>query len=138
MYIIDASATNSVILHKIKYSENYEKNSHRTRRLALENLALELIKPCIKWRVNQREKNHFQGVQKSIQNAIIKTEETLISKVLPPSNNIKMESRKYCGFCVGDGRLKSKNACLKCQVAICNSKHTYSYCPSCNLELNKK
>ena len=50
------------------------------------------------------EKNHFQGVQKSIQNAIIKTEETLISKVLPPSNNIKMESRKYCGFCVGDGR----------------------------------
>ena len=44
MYIVDASAPNAIVLHKLKFPETYEKNQHRARRLCLENLAVELNK----------------------------------------------------------------------------------------------
>jgi hypothetical protein len=114
MYIVDASASNAIVLHKLKFPESYEKNQHRARRLCLENLAVELIKPCIKWRKEIRQKNNFSGIQKSILNSIIKTGESINNIIRPIENNERLENRKYCGLCTGSNRLKSNIACLKC------------------------
>ena len=112
------------------------KNQHRARRLCLENLAVELIKLCIKWRKEIRQKNNFSGIQKSILNSIIKTGESINNIIRPIENNERLENRKYCGLCTGLNRLKSNIACLKCKTVICSAKHTCSYCTKCNLNLN--
>ena len=97
MYIVDASASNAIVLHKLKFQE-YEKNKNRARRFCLETLALELIQPCIKWRIEMRQRNNFVGVQKDILNAIIKTGESINSMIRPTANQSKLDKQKRCGI----------------------------------------
>ena len=129
MYVCDSSALNAVVLHMLKYPYLYEKNDTRCRRIALENLALELIKPCIKWRVDACSIKNFSGIQNSVINSIIKTGEVLCKSPISP--NKKLEIAQYCYLCTRDrNRSKYKITCKKCNLGICQ-KYTYSFCKTC-------
>ena len=134
---MDASTSNAIVLHKLKFQEEYEKNKNRARRFCLETLALELIQPCIKWRIEMRQRNNFVGVQKDILNAIIKTGESIHSMIRPTANQSKLDKQKRCGICSGQNRLKSTTKCHKCDTVICSAKHTFAYCSNCNSKFNK-
>ena len=138
MYIVDSSASNAVVLYELKFREKFEKNARRARRLALENLAIELLKPCIKWRKEERQKNNFIGVKKNVQNAIVRTGEILYSlSTSPVANDKRLDKQKWCGVCSGPNRLKSNTTCINCGIVICTKLHCFSYCKTCNLKLDK-
>ena len=84
-----------------------------------------------------RQKNNFSGVHNNILNAIIKTGESINSMIRPTTNQSKLEKQKRCGIGSGHARLKSNTKCHKCDTVICSAKHTFSYCPNCNLKFNK-
>ena len=50
MFLLDAGAINSFVLHKLKYKEQYEKDRTRQRRQMLELLSQELMLPGIQER----------------------------------------------------------------------------------------
>ena len=86
MYIFDAAAYNSFVLHRLKYPEKYEVDSERATRKSLEELARQLIKPCIKMRKKRLENNNFVGIQSNIVNAIKTGEYLNRSPLIPVSS----------------------------------------------------
>ena len=49
-YMLDVMAYNSYVLFRMKNSEKFVNDPKRKRRFYLENLAIDLIRPCIKAR----------------------------------------------------------------------------------------
>jgi len=133
MYTYDVAAYNSFVLHRLKYPEKYEVDTERARRRSLEELARQLIKPCIKMRKKRLENNNFVGIQYNIVNAIIKTGELLNKSPVSPvsSPNRKLETKKYCEICTSsENRSQYKVICTKCSIVIC-PKHSFQFCEKC-------
>ena len=142
-YLLDVAAHNAFCLYKTKCPEITETNKCRQRRLSLEKLATDLIKPLITERVMIRSENNFSGVSLSIMESIKRTNaappELLVTRQeRSPSTSSPKTSRFRCTFCPYHKDMsKYATRCSHCTKHVC-PRHcetiTTTTCNKCMME----
>ena len=122
MYILDVAAYNSHVLFKIENANLFEKNNSVKRRVYLEKLSLDLMKPHVNSRYSNKLKYSPQSIDADYIEAL---------KKFGMENNKSLENMKYewwsdkpyrCRHeeCKGNNN-KHKFICKICQMNYCKT-----------------
>ena len=130
MYLLDLAAHNSFCLFKLKNKTSILTNEKRLRRMQLESLALDLMKPFIFKRAQDISLKNT-GIKLSLIESFKRIGQPIEKKV-----EIKAKTdtkRQRCAICVGNDSKYSKT-CSTCHNTVCN-KHckvlNTVYCDKC-------
>ena len=128
MYLLDAAAYNSFVLHKLKNPTLYKTNVCRNRRFSLEKLASELIMPNVIARYEKLKTINFSGIHRTYFTALdcIGFNRPVIPNVI----YISSEQRARCNEKTCETRKKNSrhaHVCLYCKHNFC-SNHCVIQC----------
>ena len=102
----------------------------------MEKLALELINPGIKSKMEKMASKNYSGCHSPLLNSIRKTGISLINKVSNQNaqnenSTLKLEKKQRCVFCTKrENQTKYKEICCECEVSVCPT-HSFKYCVEC-------
>lgn len=132
MFMLDVAAYNSFVLYKHRYGDI-------KRRHSLEKLAIDLMMPFIKIRIQKITENNFRGISRDIQDSF---ERIGVEMKKEEESNLESEEPKRkktrCSDCPRSKDRKTNISCSSCEKFVCGEHYrTCLLCMSCMKEKSK-
>lgn len=128
--MVDGAGINAHIIFKENRERSNSNVPTKPRREYLKNLALELVKPLIRRRL-QSVPNLPRELRYVMTNVLGENEPIMAENVQP-----ERQTRKRCSICPSSKDRKGKDKCVVCKNALC-AEHRHAICQHCIMDVMK-